>query len=296
MIKKIIEISRGQTYLCVRYDQLLVKQEGQEERSIPCEDVGVLIVDHPGTRYSHSVFTKLLEFGAAVVLCGADHHPSGMLLPVESNTLQTEIYRNQINAKEPLKKNLWKQIIQAKIKHQAKLVEDYPKIHAALKAMVTKVRSGDPDNIEAQASRKYWQAVFEETSFRRGRDGGPPNNMLNYGYMVMRAAVARALCSSGLLPSLGIHHRNRYNAFCLADDIVEPFRGYVDAKVKEIYKSGVDVAELGQEIKARILETLYENVTIGGFSGPLLVGMHRTTASLQRCFAGEQKNIELPEL
>ena len=296
MIKKIIEISKGQTYLCIRNDQLLVKQDAQDERSIPCEDIGVLIVDHPRTQYTHTVFTKLLEFGAAVVLCGPDHHPSGMFLPVDSNNLQAERYRYQIDAKEPLKKNLWKQIVQAKIKHQAKVVKDYPKAYAALKAMATKVRSGDPDNIEAQASRKYWQVLFEDAAFRRGRDGGPPNNMLNYGYMVIRAAIARALCSSGLLPSLGIHHRNRYNAFCLADDIVEPFRGFVDSKVRDIWQSNADVEELTQEIKAQILEILYDNITISGFNGPLLVGMHRTTASLQRCFAGEQKKIELPEI
>ncbi len=327
MIKKIVEISKAGAYLSVRYGQLVVKQRpstgkqseqqlraGGEERSIPCEDIGVLLVDHRGTTYTHSVFTELLEKGAVVVLCGGDHHPAGMLLPIESNTLQTERFRQQIEAKEPVKKRLWKQIIRAKIKHQAKLAGADSDIYKALMALRERVRSGDPDNIEAQVSRKYWPAYLAYltdsstpstssgqvslgmTTFHRDIDGQPPNNLLNYGYMVMRAAVARALCSAGLLPSLGIHHRNRYNAFCLADDVLEPFRGFVEAKVREICEQEGVPDELSQPIKAKLLEVLYEEVNIGGFKGPLMVGLHRTAASLQRVFAGEQKEIDLPEM
>ncbi len=256
----------------------------------------MLLVDHRGTTYTHSVFTELLKCGAAIVLCGSDHHPSGMLLPIESNSVQTERYRFQIEAKEPVKKKLWQQIIRAKIRHQAKLVEDDKDTYKALMALREQVRSGDPDNIEAQASKKFWRVFLRDNSFHRNIDGPPPNNMLNYGYMVMRAAVARALCSAGLLPSLGIHHCNRYNAFCLADDCMEPFRGFVEMKVRELHKGGEGTSELNQYVKARLLEVLYDEINVSGFKSPLMVALHRTAASLVRCFAGEQKEIELPEL
>lgn len=296
MIKRIVEISQARTHLSIKYSQLIIKEGGEQVASIPCEDIGVLLVDHRGTSYTHSVFTELLRCGAAVVLCSGNHHPAGILLPIESNTLQTERFRIQIEAKEPVKKRLWKQIVRAKIKHQAKLVGRDSDIYRSLMTLRDRVRSGDPDNIEAQASRKFWPAYLQDEKFRRNINGQPPNNMLNYGYMVMRAAVARALCSAGLLPSLGIHHRNRYNAFCLADDMLEPFRGFVESKVRDICESEGVTDELDQPIKARLLEVLYEPVVISGFKGPLMVGLHRTMASLQRCFAGEQKELDLPEL
>jgi len=325
MIKKIIEISQAKTYLAVRNKQLVIRQttaegpstsSGQggcstQESKIPCEDVGVLIVDHVGTTYTHSVFAELLKNGAAIVLCGGNHHPAGMLLPIEGNTLQSERFREQIEAKEPVKKRLWQQIIRAKIRHQAKLSGKDSDTYKALMALREEVRSGDPDNIEAQASKKFWAVYLPQMDsthstssgqagspqgFRRDIGGAPPNNMLNYGYMVMRAAVARALCSAGLLPCIGVHHHNRYNAFCLADDVVEPFRGFVEAKVRDICLSDGVPEELTQEIKAKLLEVLYQDVTIAGFSGPLMVGLHRTAASLQKCFAEEQKELELPEI
>lgn len=304
MIKRIIEISQAKTYLSIKYGQLLIKRDGEQISQIPCEDIGVLLVDHSGVTYTHSVFTELLRCGAAVVLCGGDHHPTGMLLPIESNSVQTERFRQQIEAKEPVKKRLWKQIVKAKIKHQAKVVGKDSDVYKSLMVLRDRVRSGDSDNIEAQASRKFWPVYLQDVvatssaqvQFRRNIDGAPPNNMLNYGYMVMRAAVARALCSAGLLPSLGIHHRNRYNAFCLADDLLEPFRGFVESRVRDVYSDIGPVDELEQPTKARLLEVLYGEVSIAGFKGPLMVGLHRTMASLQRCFAGEQKNIDLPEI
>jgi len=295
MIKRIVEISSARTHLSIQYNQLIVKQEGQEVSRIPCEDIGVLLVDHQGTSYTHCVFTELLRCGAAIVLCGSNHHPAGMLLPIESNTMQTERFRQQIEVKEPVKKKLWQQIVKAKIKHQAKVVGKDSDIYKSLMALRDRVRSGDPENIESQASRKFWPVYLQDTQFHRDIEGPPPNNMLNYGYMVMRAAVARALCSAGLLPCLGIHHRNRYNAFCLADDLLEPFRGFVEAKVRDMCKEIGAPDKLDQALKARILEVLYEPVTIAGFEGPLMVGLHRTMASLVRCFAGEQKDLDLPE-
>jgi len=296
MIKRIVEITSARTWLSVKYGQLIIKEDGNQLASIPCEDIGVLLIDHQGTCYTHCVLTDLLNCGAAVVLCGGNHHPAGMLLPIESNTVQTERFRQQIEAKEPIKKRLWKQIVQAKIKHQASIAGKDSDIYKPLMTLRARVRSGDPANIEAQASKKYWSAYLQDVTFHRNADGPPPNNMLNYGYTVMRAAVARALCSAGLLPSLGIHHRNRYNAFCLADDLVEPFRGFVESKVRDIFQETGPVDDLDQQTKARLLEVLYDEVGIAGFKGPLMVGLHRTAASLQRCFAGEQKFVDLPDI
>jgi CRISPR-associated protein Cas1 len=296
MIKRIVEISSARTFLSVRYGQLVIKENGNELSQIPCEDIGVLLIDHQGTSYTHCVFTELLDHGAAIVLCGGNHHPAGMLLPLESNSEQGERFRQQVNAKEPVKKRLWKQLVQAKIQHQAKLVGKGTETYAALMGLRQRVRSADPQNIEAQASRKFWPSFLQGIEFRRDVGGAPPNNLLNYGYTVMRAAVARALCSAGLLPCLGIHHHNRYNAFALADDLMEPFRGFVESRVKEICESEGVPEELTQPVKARLLEVLYQPVTIGGIEGPLMVGLHRTAASLQRCFAGEQELLELPEL
>jgi len=296
MIKKIVEISLARTFLSIKYGQLIIKEDSEQVASIPCEDIGVLLVDHQGTCYTHCVFTELLRCGAAIVLCGGNHHPAGLLLPIESNSVQTERYRQQIETKEPVKKRLWKQLVQAKIKHQAKLAGKDSDIYKTLMVLRDRVRSGDPSNIEAQASRKFWPVYLQDMEFHRGKNGAPPNNMLNYGYMVLRAAVARALCSAGLLPSFGIHHRNRYNAFCLADDVIEPFRGFVEAKVRDIYINNGPVDELDQTTKAMILEVLYESVKIAGYEGPLMVGLHRTAASLQRCFSGQQKLLDLPEI
>ena len=305
MIKRIVEISQAQRHLAVRLGQLIIKENGTELSTIPCEDIGVLLVDHIGVTYTHSVFTELIRCGAAVVFCGGDHHPAGLVLPIEGNTVQTERFRQQIEAKEPTKKQLWRQLVRAKIKHQAKIAGPDSEVYKELMGLRERVRSGDPDNIEAQASKKYWPAFLADITdsstslgmtFRRNIEGVPPNNLLNYGYMVMRAAVARALCSAGLHPSIGLHHCNRYNAFCLADDVMEPFRGFVEAKVKQICETQTVVDELTQPIKAQLLEVLYQEVTIGETSGPLMVGLHRTAASLVRCFAGEQKQLELPEI
>jgi len=316
MIKKIIEISQQRTALSIKYGQLVIKSFApdrseeppvkpaakHEEKSIPCEDIGILLVDNPATVYTHCVFTELLKCGAAVVLCDNNHLPCGMLLPIGSNSIQTQRCAQQIKAKEPLRKKLWQQIIRAKIKHQAKIVKDNTQVYKALTELLSQVRSGDPSNVEARASKLFWRAYLQSmdeahptSEFRRNRDGKPPNNLLNYGYMVMRAAVARAICSAGLLPSVGLHHKNKYNAFCLADDLVEPFRGFVEIKVKEIVQGG-DWEELTQPIKARLLEVLYEEVEITDYSGPLMVGLHRTAASLVRCFCGEQKEIDLPKI
>ena len=296
MIKKIVEISDEGTFLSVKNSQLIIKRNGDKIGSVPCEDIGVLSVEHPGTVYTHTVFTKLLEHGAAVILADQRHLPSGMLLPLSSNTIQSERFRQQIDSGEALKKRLWKQLVQAKIAHQAKAVEHDTDTAGYLLELKAKVRSGDSTNIEARASKAYWKTYLPDVPFKRDRYGVPPNNLLNYGYTIVRAAVARAITSAGLLPTLGLHHKNRYNAYCLADDIVEPFRGYVDIKTRDIYLNNDLDDDFEQDIKQELLGILYEAVEIAGFKGPLMVGLHRTMASLARCFAGEQEKLDLPEL
>lgn len=296
MIKRIIEISQAKSYLSIRYKQLLIRRDEEIIGQIPCEDIGMLIVDNNGVTYTHSVFLELLAAGAAVVFCGDDHHPAGMLLPTAANSVQTQRMREQLEAKEPLKKQLWKQLVVAKIRHQAAVLGEGNNGYAGLLELARQVKSGDPNNIEAQASKLYWKYYLDEVEFRRHRFGNAPNNLLNYGYSIMRAAIARAIVAGGLNASIGLHHCNKYNAFCLADDLLEPFRGFVDKKVLKLWSesSENEDEELSQSKKAEILEILYDEVTIGDYAGPLMVGLHRVVSSLVRCFQGEQKELCLP--
>ena len=297
MIKRIVEISRSGAKLSVRNGQLVVDSRDEEgARQIPCEDIGLLLVDHGAVVYTHGVFVELLKHGAGVVFCGGDHHPAGMLLPAAANSVQTERMRRQLSAKEPLKKQLWRQLVQAKIRHQAAVLGIEHEQYKPLRGLAEKVRSGDKGNLEAQASRRYWNGYLGELEFRRRVDGSPPNNLLNYGYAVVRAAVARALTGAGLLCSLGVHHHSKYNAFCLADDVMEPFRGFVDAKVADVWERDEVGEDLTQELKAEMLNVLYEPVVVEGQKGPLMVSLHKTAASLVRCYAGEGKELALPKL
>lgn len=294
MIKRVVEVSEGKRYLSVRYGQLIVRSGDEELGRIPCEDIGMLIVDNKAVTMTQSVFTELLGAGAAVVVCGDDHHPTGMMMPVEANSVQTARMRDQLEAKEPLKKRLWKQLVVAKIRHQAAILGAESPGYEGLSEMAQKVKSGDPDNKEAHASKLFWKYYSQEMEFRRQRYGSAPNNLLNYGYAILRAAVARAIVSAGLNASLGVHHRNKYNAFCLADDVMEPYRGYVDRKVLEVLDSGEDIEELSQPVKARLLAILHEEVNLGSFSGPMLVSMHRTVSSLVKSYSGECEKMLLP--
>jgi len=299
MIKRIIEISQQPTRLSVKLGQLIVRAGDEEPASIPCEDIGLLVVDQPATSYSHAVFTTLLEAGATVIFCGSNHHPQGVLMPVAANSIQTERTREQLSVKEPLRKQLWRQLVQAKIRHQAAIVGPDSDVYGVLRHQARQVRSGDPGNVEAQASRCYWPAYLNDLEFRRRREGHPPNNLLNYGYAILRAAVARAVVGAGLLPSVGLHHRNRYNAFCLADDLLEPFRGFVEGRVRDMWQEADEhdgYENLDQATKAQLLAVLYQEIRIADQTGPLLVGLHRTAASLVRCFAGESKALDLPQL
>jgi len=289
MIRRTVEISGHGNHLFISDGALCVRRGRDVVGRVPLEDLGVLILDAPTTTYTHHAIAEALAAGAVILPCGRDHHPAGMFLP-QTSSLQTQRVRDQAAASAPLRKRLWQQIVRRKIANQAAVLDDGP-VAKGLKLMVSRVRSGDPANVEAQAARKYWRALFGKV-FRRGREGAPPNALLNYAYMVLRACVARSVCAAGLHPSLGLHHHNRSNAFALADDLVEPLRPMADRKVKALYEAGA--REVERETKVELLSLLTAEIEVAGARGPLMVGLERVIASLVRCYAGEAKAIELP--
>jgi CRISPR-associated protein Cas1 len=293
MIKRTVAIE-SPARLSVAHRQLIIEQDGAVAGKVPIEDIGVLVIDNPAVQYTHTCMTALLENNSAVVVCGGDHHPAGLLLPLDTNSVQSERFKLQVKATVALKKRLWRQTVRQKITNQAGVLRDAGSVYLQLIELARRVKSGDTANMEGRAARIYWRSLFG-SAFRRDRFGPCPNNLLNYGYMVLRAATARALVSSGLMPTFGIHHKNRYNAFCLADDIMEPYRVFVDKAVYSMYREG-DVSDLDKEIKRRLLAVLACDAEFDGGTGPLMAGLHRTTASLMRCFEGLQKEIEYPYL
>ncbi len=301
MIKKTLNFSNP-AYLSVSNRQLIVdvpKSDLSEARkaTIPIEDIGVLILEHPQITITHNVLAALLENNVAIVTSGQSRLPSGLLLPLDGHTNQSERFKFQIEASLPLKKNLWQQTIQVKIANQAALLAAKGLNVENMKYWINAVKSGDSENHEARAAAYYWSKIFpDELNFLRGRHEAPPNNLLNYGYAVLRAMVARALVGSGLLPTLGIHHRNKYNAYCLADDIMEPYRPYVDQIVLQLVHSGNPYEELTREHKAELMKIAQVDVFLDGQHSPLMIALQRTTASLSRCFEGVQRKISYPEL
>ncbi len=262
-------------------------------RTVPIEDVGFIVFDHPQISFTMKLVEELNENNVAVVFCDSKHMPSSMLLPLDANHVQNEVFRLQIEASEPLKKNLWKQTIECKITNQALLLDKLGLRSQDLKNLSKTVKSGDADNREGFAARIYWQRLFGN-SFTRDRYGDPPNPFLNYGYILLRSAVARALAGSGLLSTLGIHHRNRYNAFCLADDVMEPYRPWVDQLAVSMHQCWPDAFILEKEHKEELLKLMAFDVKIGDVKRPLMVALSLTTASLARCFAGEIRKITYP--
>jgi CRISPR-associated protein Cas1 len=297
MIKRTIEISQESFHVAVELDQLRLYRHEPEPglaASIPCEDIGLLMVDHASTTYSHAALARLIEFGAAVVICGRNHQPAGLLLPLGNHSQGVARLQEQIGASRPLRQRLWKQIVQAKVRNQAANLPAQSPAHRRLLALAADVKAGDPANVEAQAAKVYWAAwLGEESGFHRDLDGGDAvNAQLNYAYAVMRAAVGRAVVAAGLHPALGVQHSNRANAFCLADDLLEPLRPFVDRTVRELHQAGKNV--LNRETKAKLLALLTAAVRVGEQTGPLMVGLHRMAASLVACYQGVEKRLLLP--
>ncbi|SHH56299.1 CRISP-associated protein Cas1 [Fibrobacter sp. UWH9] len=297
MIKRTLYFGNP-AYLSLKLEQLSVKLVSEDSvKTVPVEDIGVIVLDNPQITMSNALMEKLVENNCAVITCNSKHMPSGMLLALQSNTVQNERYRDQLDASLPLQKQLWQQTIQQKIRNQAVVLSSV--IGDDAKCMFVwadSVKSGDSENVEARAAAYYWKNVFPHIDcFTREREGDAPNCFLNYGYAILRGVVARALVATGLLPTLGIHHHNRYNAYCLADDIMEPYRPYVDQLVIEIVKE-FDSKELTKEIKIKLLEIPVLDVLIDGKRSPLMTAVSVTTASLYKCFARESRKILYPEM
>jgi len=273
-----------------------IKKEA--ERTIPIEDIGVVILDNRRITITSGAMEALLENNCAVITCNQKSMPVGLLLPLCGNTTQNERFRSQLEASLPLRKQLWQQTIKQKILNQ----EHVLRINTAqetkcMRVWSNDVRSGDSDNLEARAAAYYWKNVFTTyPNFVRDREGTPPNNLLNYGYAILRAIIARALVGSGLLPTLGIHHHNRYNAYCLADDIMEPYRPYVDQLVLDIIQCNLEISDITRDLKMQLLGIPMLDVVINGKRSPLMIAAQQTTASLAKCFAGEIKRISYPEM
>jgi CRISPR-associated protein Cas1 len=302
MIKRTLHFGNP-AYLSKRNEQLLIELpdtpvklgEKDNRRSVPMEDIGVVILDNQQITITQAALASLLQNNAAIIACDNTHHPVGLFLPLDGHDIQSERFRHQIEATEPLKKQLWQQTVTAKILNQAALLNGRGIEIDNLLHWAKSVRSGDPDNFEGRAAAYYWRYLFGvEANFFRRREGEAPNNLLNYGYAILRAIVARGLVSSGLLPTLGIHHRNKYNAYCLADDIMEPYRPYVDKMVCEILDDGEDFDFITTELKARMLGLATVDVQIEKESSPLMVGLQRTTASLAKCYEGKSRKILYP--
>lgn len=298
MIKRTIEISRQPTYLSAKLGQLVIQAfdaPKEDAKSIPAEDIGVVVVDQRQTTYSHAALQTLMSSGACVVVCGDDHQPAGLLLPFSSHTQQVQRLREQIDASKPTTKRLWQQIVTAKVKHQAQLLTDRKTASRKINVLADQVKSGDTTNIEAQAAKTYWSEWRKEfPDFRRNKDAEDPINAhLNYGYAILRAAVARAIVAAGFQPALGLHHANRANAFCLADDLMEPLRPLIDLYARDLIRE--QRHELDQANKARLLNALVAPCEMDGQAGPLMVQLHRYTASLGRCYRGEEKKLLIPK-
>ncbi|MGW8258118.1 MAG: type II CRISPR-associated endonuclease Cas1 [Thermoguttaceae bacterium] len=292
MIKRTIEVSSEPAYLTSKFEQLLIQRHGGNVASIPCEDIGVLVVDQPQTTYSHSALATLARWQSVLVVCGSDHLPAAMLLPMADHSELVWRIKDQLAVRKPLKKQLWRQLIRAKIRAQALMLPKDTTARIKLLALLRMVRSGDPNNIEAQAARVYWANWLPEVAFKRDIKAKDLNMFLNYGYAILRAAVARALVGAGLLPVLGLVHSNRSNAFCLADDLMEPLRPLVDRRVRELHADGRH--ELDRKAKAFLLEILTDQVQLGKEKGPLMVSLHGMVASLVKCFQGHSKKLEIP--
>lgn len=298
MIKRTLSIGKP-AKIRLKNDQLVLDFYTEEKTAtLPIEDIGMLVLDHSRISMTHGVSNALVSNNAAILYCDEKHLPNGLVLPLAQHSVFTEKLRYQLDASLPLKKQLWKQVVTSKIKNQAALLQKVGMETEPMMLWAGKVKSGDPDNLEGRAAGYYWRRLFYDIDgFTRGRFGEAPNNLLNYGYAILRGVVARSLVASGCLPAAGIHHHNKYNPFCLADDMMEPFRPYVDELVLSMIQNTGELPEfLEKEHKSALLKIPVLDIFMDGQKYPLMVGIQRTTASLMRCYEGVERKLLLPEL
>lgn len=285
-------------YLSTKNEQLVVNFPEKEKiaKNIPIEDIGYIVLEHPQITITNGLLMKLIYNKTAVITCDRQHLPCSFLQPLVGHTEQTVRYRHQLDASIPLKKQLWQQTVMVKIANQAQHLKRLGKNSLKLERWSKEVKSGDTQNHEAIAAAYYFQHLFPIKDFSRNQKGIPPNNLLNYGYAILRAITARAIVSSGMLPSVGIFHHNKYNAFSLADDVMEPYRPYVDKLVYELVDTGTNITELTTPLKSELLQIPAMDVVIDGKKSPLMNAMSRTTNSLYECFYGSSRKILYPSL
>ena len=293
MIKRVL-CFENPARLSLKLAQMVVELQ-DVTRTLPIEDIGVVILDHKQITITHALIDALLANNVAIVTSNDKHLPVGLMLPLDGNTLQSERFRAQIDASEPLKKQMWQQTIVAKILGQAHVLGTQLIEHNNMLKWAKDVRSGDPENMEARAAAFYWRNMFEKDAFIRDPQGLPPNNLLNYGYSIVRAMMARALVGAGLLPTLGIHHHSRYDAYCLADDIMEPYRPFVDMKVLEMWKNGGITSDISSDQKRELLGITTMDVSISGHRSPMMLAIQTTAQSVQKCYSGEARKIIYPD-
>ncbi len=294
MIKRIVDIS-DQAYLHTKHQQLLIDKQGETVGQISIEDLGVLILQHPAIIITQRVIIACQQNNVAVVFCDERHLPYSVILPVsDGHTLHQKVMRSQVSVKQPVTKRIWKQVVQQKIIEQQKTLSLAGTDTAVLGRLAAKVKSGDVANHEAQAAQHYWPRLFGK-SFRRDYEAAGVNALLNYGYAVVRALVARAVVAGGLHPAIGIHHHNQYNALCLADDLMEPFRPWMDWLVYQIWTENQKV-QIDKDTKRNILALLGDPVQMNKKRMPMMVACHYLVADFKRCLDGTLESIKYPAL
>ncbi len=286
--------SKGELF--VKNCQLVWRGNDQEARTIPLEDLGFIIIDSALVTISSYALQQIAHQNIALVICDGSHTPSAQIIPYTANTTTEETVQAQFSASDAVNGRLWRQIIRAKLENQATLLKRLKKPEAdKVKTLAQQVKNYDETNCEAQGARIYFQALAPTPDFKRDREGIWPNQALNYGYAIIRAAVARALVGSGLLCVKGIHHHNRYNAFCLADDVMEPYRPFIDQYIfGKVPPFNGDEEELTKAMKARLLESLTCDLKTGDLVRPLMVALTYTSASLAKCYLGKSTELTLP--
>jgi len=296
MTNRIVDLADEPARLSVRLDQLVIQRAEETAATVPLEELSVIVVSHPAVTFTHAVVARIASHGGTFVVCDDKHMPVGMILPLQSHHLQAERFARQAGASLPTRKRIWQQLVKAKVSAQGRVLQELRGDDRGLIALSKQVRSGDPENMEAWASRRYWPELFRDSGFRRNRHADDSNRHLNYGYAILRAIVARAICAAGLHPSLGLHHHNRYDTFPLASDLMEPLRPLVDRAVV-LYGARVDpYAPLDKEAKAALIEALTGRVAIESEERTLFDAAARTASSLVQVYAGQRKQLVLPEI